>query len=114
MKIKKLKLIGTIALTFILIVITINAASITPKVALRTYLFKQGHPIIAFITPITDDELHNNLTNKNQDLESGKNQNIHYYTIAIPPREKATGGYLCNYAVKKEGFFYFAQFYGEA
>jgi hypothetical protein len=43
-----------------------------------------------------------------------KNENIYYYTLIIPPREKATGGYLSNYAVKKIGFFYFVDYYGEA
>lgn len=114
---KRLKLICLSMLTIIFIVIVIDASCITPKGTLRTYLFKHGHPIIAFITPIVDDKLHNDLAENDLKLQNSneiKNENIHYYTLIIAPREKATGGYLSNYAVKKIGFFYFVEYYGEA
>jgi len=105
MEIKKLKLIGAI----IVIIVAFNASCLTPKGALRTYLFIHGHPIIAFITPITDDELHNKIDSKF--LQS---ENAHCYTLIIPIIEKETGGYLVNYIVRKKGLFYFAQYYGNA
>ncbi|MBU3201931.1 hypothetical protein LL037_12060 [Clostridium estertheticum] len=55
LKINKLKLIFVI----IIIIVAFNASCLTPKGALRTYLFINGHPIIACITPINDDVLHN-------------------------------------------------------
>jgi len=105
MKIKKIKLI----ISIIVIIVAFNASCLTPKGALRTYLFIHGHPVIAFITPITDDELHNKI-----DSQFLKAENAHSYTLTIPIKEKATGGYLANYIVRKKGLFYFAKYYGEA
>ncbi|MGV8980436.1 hypothetical protein [Clostridium sp.] len=104
-KIKKYKFIVAI----VVIIIAFNASCLTPKGALRTYLFIHGHPVIAFITPITDDELHNK-------IDSGflKTENAHCYTLVIPVRERATDSYLENYIVRKKGIFYFVKYYGNA
>ena len=105
MKTKKLILIVVIAV----IIIIFNASCITPKGALRTQLFLDGHPVIAFITPITDDDFHNKI-----DRELLKAKKAHCYELIIPVRDKVTGNYLTNYIVRKEGFFYYAEYYGEA
>ena len=105
LKIKKIKLI----IGIIVIIIAFNASCLTPKGALRTYLFIHGHPVIAFITPITDDELHNKI-----DSEFLKTENAHCYTLTIPIIEKYTGGHMSNYIVRKNGLFYIAKYYGEA
>ncbi|MBU3142709.1 hypothetical protein [Clostridium sp. CF012] len=104
MRINKLKLIGAI----IVIIVVFNASCLTPKGALRTYLFISGHPIIAFITPITDDEFHNKI-----DSNFLETENAHCYKLVIPVREEATDSDLRNYIVKKRGHFYFARYYGE-
>ncbi|MGH4121184.1 hypothetical protein [Clostridium sp.] len=104
-KIKKLKLAGVI----ICIIVIFNASCVTPHGALRTHLFISGHPIIAFITAINDDELHNRV-----DSEFLKTKNAHCYELGIPPYHEATGTSEQSYIVKKRGFFYFAKYYGEA
>ena len=105
MKIKKIKLI----IGIVVIIVAFNASCLTSKGALRTYLFIHGHPVIAFITPITDDELHNKI-----DSEFLKTENAHCYTLTIPIKEKYTGGHMSNYIVRKNGLFYIAKYYGEA
>ena len=81
----------------------------TPTIALRTHLFMNGNPIIAFTTGIVDDELHNRLDKKV--LES---QNAKCYTITKPPIYKPTQNKLMNYKVTQKGFLFFAVNYGEA
>ncbi|APH13269.1 hypothetical protein NPD5_1222 [Clostridium sporogenes] len=103
-KIKKLKLVGVI-----IIIVAFSVLHITPKRALRTHLFITGHPIIAFKTSITDDEFHNKINSKFLEVE-----NAHCYTLTIPIIEKETDSYLANYIVRKKGFLYFADYYGEA
>lgn len=104
-KIKKLKLAGAI----IGIIIIFNISCVTPHGALRTHLFISGHPIIAFITPIKDDELHNRIDSKLLQAE-----NAHCYELVIAPHHKATGTWQQSYIVRKKGIFYFAKYYGEA
>ncbi len=104
-KIKKLKLAGAI----IGIIIIFNISCVTPHGALRTHLFISGHPIIAIITPIKDDELHNRI-----DSELRQTENADFYELVIPPYYKATGTSKQSYIVRKKGIFYFAKYYGEA
>jgi len=104
-KIKKLKLAGAI----IVIIIIFNISCVTSHGALRTHLFISGHPIIAFITPINDDELHNRI-----DSNYLQTENAHCYELVIPPYLKATGTSQQNFIVRKRGLFYFAKYYGEA
>ncbi|MBU3216417.1 hypothetical protein LL033_18645 [Clostridium estertheticum] len=105
LKIKKWKLIVLV----IIIIGAFNASCLTPKGALRTHLFISGHPIIACITPINDDVLHNKIDSKYLQTE-----NAHCYELVIIPRDPATRDYLQNYIVRKKGIFYFAKYYGEA
>ncbi|MCS4447323.1 hypothetical protein JTT05_08050 [Clostridium botulinum] len=93
-EIKKLKLVGVI-----IVIVAFSALHLTPKRALRTHLFITGHPIIAFKTSITDDELHNKIDSKFLEVE-----NAHCYTLTIPIIEKETDSYLANYIVRKKDF----------
>ncbi|WP_408009845.1 hypothetical protein ACJROX_05990 [Pseudalkalibacillus sp. A8] len=47
------------------------------------------------------------------DKEMFAELNAKAYTLTTPPIEKATQGELRNYLVRKIGFLYFAEFYGE-
>lgn len=95
--------------TLILIIIAFYIIlHFTPTLALRTFIFTMGYPVIAFTTGIVDDELHNTIDR--QILES---ENAKCYTLTKPAFEKATQGELRNYKVTKRGFLYFAEYYGE-
>ncbi|MGR3763090.1 hypothetical protein [Rossellomorea sp. NS-SX7] len=80
----------------------------TPHMAVRTKVFFMGYPADAFTTGIVDDEYHNEV-----DKEKFSSLNAKAYTLTEPPVEKATQGELRNYLVKKVGFLYFAEYYGE-
>lgn len=67
-----------------------------------------GYPQIAITTEIIDDEYHNEV-----DQEKFAELNAKAYTLTKPPIEKATQGELRNYLVRKFGFLYFAEYYGE-
>lgn len=76
----------------------------TPDLALRTYVFRIGHPVVSFTTTIEDDNVH-------KDLET---ENIRFYTLDKAPADRATGNDMTSYKVTKKGFLYFAEYYGEA
>jgi hypothetical protein len=109
--IKKIKKIKKFNLAYALlgIILLFNISCITPHGALRTYLFIHGHPIIAFISPIKDDELHNRI-----DIKLRQDENASFYELVIPPNIKVTGTWQQNYIVRKKGIFYIAKYYGEA
>ncbi|WP_025027788.1 hypothetical protein [Caldalkalibacillus mannanilyticus] len=98
---KKLIFIVLIAIIFLLL-------HSTPSMALRTQVFIMGYPHIALTTEIIDDEYHNEV-----DQEKFAELNAKAYTLTKPPIEKATQGELRNYLVRKSGFLYFAEYYGE-
>lgn len=72
----------------------------TPKMALRTHA--------AIGSGIIEDDFHNEV-----DRDRFAELNAKAYTLTEPPVEKATQGKLRNYLVRKYGFFYFAEYYGE-
>lgn len=74
---------------------------ITPYAALRTHVFLMGYPIKAVSSEILVDV-----------YEGEVEDNTEIYTLTDPPIEKGTEGILSNYAVKRVGFLYFAEFYG--
>jgi hypothetical protein len=80
----------------------------TPKMALRTCVFFMGYPKEALITNIGEDEYHNKF-----DKKKFARLNAKAYTLTKPPFEKATESELRNYLVRKIGFLYFADYYGE-
>ncbi|MCZ8538021.1 hypothetical protein M9R32_12565 [Paenisporosarcina quisquiliarum] len=68
-----------------------------------------SHPKAAMTSGIIDDHFHNKI-----DQEKFAELNAKAYTLTKPPIEKATQGELRNFLVRKIGFLYFAEFYGEA
>jgi hypothetical protein len=81
----------------------------TPTIALRTHVFFMGHPVAAMTTGIKDDKFHNK-----EDREKFITLHGKAYALTKPPIEKATEGILVNYLVRKHGFLYFAEYYGDA
>ncbi|GGI10960.1 hypothetical protein [Gottfriedia solisilvae] len=81
----------------------------SPKLALRTHVFFNGHPILAFQTEIIDDQEHNKM-----DEEYLKKEQAKCYSLTKAPKERVTDSYLTNYIVRKKGFIYKANYYGNA
>jgi hypothetical protein len=80
----------------------------TPSMALRTQVFIMGYPKVALTSAIIDDEYHNEV-----DKDKFAELNAKAYTLTKPPIEKATQGELSNFLVRKIGFFYLAEYYGD-
>ncbi|MEN8698138.1 hypothetical protein [Bacillus infantis] len=103
MKYKKEKLVlAGIVIIFLLL-------HSTPHLALRTHVFISGYPGAALTSGIIEDDYHNKADSEKFSRLNGK-----AYTLTEPPIEKATAGQLRNYLVRKFGFLYFAEYYGEA
>ncbi|MDR7000198.1 hypothetical protein [Neobacillus niacini] len=98
------KLIGIAVITVVIFLMLHS----TPKLALRTCVFFMGYPKAAFITDIGDDEYHNKF-----DKKKFAKINAKAYTLTKPPFDKATESELRNYFVRKIGYLYFAEYYGE-
>lgn len=81
----------------------------TPKLALRTHVFFNGHPILAIQTEIIDDREHNRLDKEYLKIEQAK-----CYSLTKAPKGGATDSYFTNYIVRKKGFIYKANYYGNA
>lgn len=80
----------------------------TPSMALRTQVLFMGYPKSALTTKIVDDKYHNEM-----DHIKFAELNAKAYTLTKPPIEKATQGELRNFLVRKYGFIYLAEYYGE-
>ncbi len=80
----------------------------TPNTALRTKVFFMGYPKAALTSAIIDDVYHNEV-----DKDKFAELNAKAYTLTKPPIETATQGELRNYLVRRFGFLYFAEYYGE-
>lgn len=103
------KFIAKKEVIFLVALLTIFSLShSTPGMALRTYVFTMGYPKAAITSAIIDDEYHN-------EVDRGKfvELNAKAYTLTKPPIDKATQGELRNFLVKKIGFFYLAEYYGD-
>ncbi|QFT87958.1 hypothetical protein FIU87_04750 [Bacillus sp. THAF10] len=99
---RKMEIAGlAIVLSFIIIL------HLTPGLAIRTYVFFGGNPIIALTTGI-EDYVHNNPEEKV--VMESRNEKL--YSLTEPPVERATQGELKNYLVKKFGFFHTVEHYG--
>lgn len=72
----------------------------TPKLALRTHLFFEGHPKIAFTSEFVDYKY----------LNLPATEKSKGYILTEPPFEKDTESVLETYQVKQTGFFYFAKY----
>lgn len=98
---KKLIILAVLGVLFILL-------HSTPVMALRTHVFLSGYPAEAIGSGIIKDDFHNEV-----DQDKFAELNAKAYTLTEPPVEKATQGELRNYLVRKYGFLYFAEYYGE-
>lgn len=92
----------------IILVIIYLALHLTPKSSLKTHIFLTGHFMEAISTDIIEDIEHNEM-----DKDELTKENAKCYRLTKPPIEKATQGVLRNYKVRKIGFLYFAEYYGE-
>lgn len=101
--IMKKPIIFLIALAIILLLL-----HLTPSMALRTQVFIMGYPKAALTSGIVDDVYHNKV-----DKDKFTELNAKAYTLTKPPIEKATEGELRNFLVRKIGFFYLAEYYGD-
>jgi hypothetical protein len=99
---KKVIIIVTLSILFFIMLHS------KPNIALRTHVFTMGYPKAAITSDIVDDEFHNEV-----DKERFAKLNAKAYTLTKPPTEKATQGELRNFLVRKYGFLYFAEYYGE-
>ena len=81
----------------------------TPKLALRTHVFFNGHPILAFQTEIIPDREHNRI-----DKEYLKKEQAKCYSLTKAPNGGTTDSHFTNYIVRKKGFIYKANYYGNA
>lgn len=82
---------------------------LTPSLALRTFVFFNGHPIVAITTEIVDDKQLNP-----NDIEKLKKEQAKCYSLTKIPKEKNNDTDLLNYIVHKKGFLYLAEYYGNA
>ena len=93
-----------IIFSFLCPFIIFGVLHLTPHLALRTHVFFMGYPIEAVKTGIVDDKFHNRTDWK---------PNAKYYTLTKPPVERVTEGILHNFKVSKNGFLYFAEYFGD-
>ncbi|UOQ45493.1 hypothetical protein MUN89_05980 [Halobacillus salinarum] len=77
---------------------------LTPRIALRTHLFFEGHPIAAITSQIVHEKAHNN------EEEMGKRYKD--YKLTDPPNERATQSQLRNFRVVKKRYLYYAEYRG--
>ncbi|WP_088010754.1 hypothetical protein [Gottfriedia acidiceleris] len=70
----------------------------SPSIALRTYIFFNGHPILAIKSEIVDDKEHNQ-----GDRGYLRKEHAKCYSL----NEE-------NYILRKKGFIYLADYYGNA
>ncbi|WP_051348391.1 hypothetical protein [Peribacillus kribbensis] len=80
----------------------------TPELSLRSHVGYMGYFKSAFTSSIVEDEYHNKMDKKKLQKDNAK-----CYTLTKPPIEEATQGVLRNFKVKKVGFLYYTDYYGE-
>lgn len=73
---------------------------ITPHGALRTRLFLEGHPKIAFTTEIREMK---------SDLETKR---VKFYMFYPQPKDRATGNSKLAYKTTRIGMFYIVTYHG--
>ncbi|XQY91166.1 hypothetical protein ACNRWW_16925 [Metabacillus sp. HB246100] len=99
----KKEFVFIIALVTIFLLVNSN-----PSMAVRTHVFFMGYPKAALTSGIVEDDYHNKV-----DKDKFVDMNAKAYTLTEPPIEKATQGELRNFLVRKYGFLYLAEYYGD-
>jgi hypothetical protein len=101
-----LRIIGPVIVIPILLFFIFH---LTPSLAIRTFIFFNGHPIVAVTTKIVDNkELNPN------DIEKFKKEHAKCYSLTKVPNEKDNDTDLLNYVVHKKGILYLAEYSGNA
>ncbi|MFJ5718297.1 hypothetical protein [Neobacillus sp. NPDC093127] len=103
------KIIRNTTLVIVVVVIFL-LLHLTPKIAIRTHVLFMGYPIESFTSDIYEYKFSYKV-DKNNFIKFYPNAKA--YTLTKPPFEKATESELSNYIVRKSGFLYFADIYGE-
>lgn len=102
------KIIVTLCI-FTIVICGFIIAHINPSMSIRAHLFIYGHPIGAFRGNIkTMDSLYK------ADKDMLDKENAMVYPIeGYTEYDRLTGNVISNYKVKKMGFLYFTETYGE-
>ena len=82
---------------------------ITPALAVRSHLFVTGHPVAPFTVNVSF-----NKPQQNMDKDLLERENCKIYCIDGDITDNDIGTLIHNFKVKKIGFLYFADYYGEA
>lgn len=96
-------------LFFLVIIGGFIISHMTPSVSIRTHIFVTGYPIGAF-----KGTVHINESQYNMDKSILNKENAMIYAFdGYNLYDRPTGNVLRNYKVKKIGFLYFTDNYGE-
>lgn len=96
--------------SFLIIIAGFIISHITPSLSIRTHIFVTGYPIGAFKGTVQA-----NKDQYNWDKSVLIKENAMIYTIiGYNLYDRQTGNIISNYKVKKVGFLYLTESYGEA
>lgn len=82
----------------IFLLFSIYVTHATPTIAIRTLLFSKGY---------FNQSIYSKIVLKDQ------NKGLSLYEVILAPVEKQTNGELATFKIKREFFFYSAEYYGE-
>jgi hypothetical protein len=102
-----MKIIKKFCIVIIGIIIGFVALHITPSLAIRTHLMTTGYPVASFVVNV---KFNKGQTNQDKVLLKKENSKIYYIEGNI---KSDIGTDIFNFKVKKIGFLYFAEYYGE-
>lgn len=94
---KKIITLPRIVLICIIIFISLH---ITPEGALRTRLFLEGHPKLAFTTSIEEIKL------------GSESERVKFYIFSPKPKDRETGNSKLAYKTTRIGIFYIVTYHG--
>jgi hypothetical protein len=95
--------------SFLIVIGGFIISHMTPSMSIRTHIFVTGYPIGAFRGTV-----HINKGQYNMDKSILDKENAMIYTIGgYNLYDRLTGNVLSNYKVRKIGFLYFTENYGE-
>lgn len=104
-----MKVMKKIFMVIIGVIVGFIILHITPSLAIRTHLFVVGHPVAPFVIKV---KYNKGQTSQDEELLEKENSKIYYIDGDV--KYNATGANMFNFKVKKYGFLYFAETYGEA
>lgn len=98
-----------ILLSFLITIGGFIISHITPSMSIRTHIFVTGYPIGSFKGTVQVNKGQSNMDKSILDKENA----MIYTIIGYNLYDKVTGNVIGNYKVKKIGFLYFTENYGE-